>query len=237
MNYPYLPFDRAPLFIGNCIVPNSKTIIPPEIKSLPYAMRRHADLGICVISENTAVCPPDTFMYYKKTLSQYGFNVIKGETNVGCNYPSDSAYNVGIIKDKCFVNKDVCDPELFKLLEEYGYKIIHVKQGYAKCSICMLDENTIITGDESIRKAAEKNDIEAVFVSNESIILDGFNYGFIGGCMGKADKHTLLVNGELEKYKQGQIILNILEDKKITPLPLRKGALLDIGSIIPLMAT
>ncbi len=237
MIYPYLPASRASLFIGDCNIPNAKTIIPPRLASLPYSMQKHTDLGICPVSKDSFVCAPETFLYYKDILSGYGFKVVQGNLCVQSHYPGDCAYNVGIVGKRCFLNKDITDRILINLLEKNGYSLIHVKQGYSKCSICPIDENTIITGDASISKEAEKTGIEVIKCTNESIILEGFSSGFIGGCMCMQDKKTLLVNGELNHYKDGLYLSKKLGEKGISALSLKKGELVDIGSIIPLMAT
>ena len=237
MNYPYLPACRASLFIGDCNIPNSKTIIPPRVSILPYSMQKHADLGICPVSIDTFVCAPETFSYYENALSGFGYKVVQGKMSVKSHYPGDCAYNVGIVGGRCFLNKDITDRVLISLLEENGYNLIHVRQGYSKCSICPIEENLIITGDPSILKEAERMGVEVIKCTNETIILEGFSSGFIGGCMCMQDKETLLINGELKDYKDGLYLSKKLEEKGISVVSLRKGALVDIGSIIPLMAT
>lgn len=235
MSYPYLPEEKATVFIADCSIDGAKTIIPPSIDELPQSMRRHADLGICIISENEAVCPPCTADYYKRVLSPYGFTITMGKSNPKSNYPYDCAYNVGIAGKKCFLNKDICDAVLMGRLQELEYDLIHVKQGYAKCSMCAVDENRVITGDVSIARAAEKNEVKVLFIPNDNIILKGFSNGFIGGCLGMADKNTLLVNGELELLDNANQIQKTLYDEGITPVAVKKGAVTDIGSIIPLI--
>ncbi len=237
MSYPYLPKKRATLFIADCSIDGAKTITPPTIDVLPASMHRHADLGICIVSENEAVCPPSTADYYREVLSPYGFTITVGKSDVKSNYPHDCAYNVGIAGKKCFLNKDICDAVLLCRLKALGYELIHVKQGYAKCSMCAIDENRIITGDVSIARAAEKNDIKVLFIPNDNIVLEGFLNGFIGGCLGMADKNTLLVNGELTHLSNANEILKMLYDEGVSPIAIKKGAVTDIGSIIPLMAT
>ncbi len=235
MSYPYLPEKRATLFIADCNIDGAKTIKPPSIDVLPVSMRRHADLGICIVSENEAVCPPSTADYYREALSPYGFTITVGKSDVKSNYPHDCAYNVGIVGKRCFLNKDICDEVLLCRLEELGYELIHVKQGYAKCSLCAIDESRIITGDISIARAAEKNELKVLFIPNDNIILKGFSNGFIGGCLGMADKNTLLVNGELRLLDNANEILKMLGNEGISPIAVRKGAVTDIGSIIPLI--
>ena len=234
--FTYLPEKRASLFIADCSIDGAKTIVPPKIDVLAPSMQRHADLGICIVSENEAVCPPCTASYYKEALSPYGFTITVGNRNLSSNYPFDCAYNVGIVGKRCFLNKKICDEVLLERLNSLGYELIDVKQGYAKCSLCAVDENRIITGDMSIARAAEKIGIKVLFIPNNNIILNGFSNGFIGGCLGMADKNTLLVNGEIKFLENPDKILKMLKEEQIIPIEVKKGAVTDIGSIIPLMA-
>lgn len=240
MNYistPYLPQKRVSLFIADAKIENAAVITPPSIDVLPESMRRHADLGIVIISSNKAVCPPETCAYYKNALSSYGFEIIEGKTHVGSHYPEDTAYNVGIVGKKCFLNKHVCDERLYEILISEGYELIHVNQGYAKCSICPIDENTFITADVSIAKAGENSGCSVLLISNEGIILPGFRCGFWGGCCGLGSSDELLVNGDIDLLPEGEKIIKFLKDRDIKIKNLKKGDVLDIGSVLPLMTT
>lgn len=232
---PYLPKKKASLFIAECNIPQAAVITPPYIENLPHSMRRHADLGIVIISAKKAVCPPETYAYYKNELSIYGFEIIEGKKHIGSHYPEDCAYNVGIVGKKCFLNKNVCDEHLYEILISEGYEIFHVNQGYAKCSICPLDENTFITGDISIAKAGERAHCNVLLITNDNISLPGFSNGFWGGCCGMGDFDELLVNGDIRLLPSGEKIRNFLKAKNIKIKNLKKGDVLDIGSILPLM--
>ena len=238
MNYistPNLPNSAVSLFIADAHIENAIVIPPAPLNVLPPGLRRHADLGICVISETKAVCPPDSYDYYKEALSPYGFEIIKGNFSLGCHYPHDSAYNVCIVGKKCFLNYDVCDTALSGILTSEGYEIINVNQGYSKCSICPLDENSIITADVSIFRAAKKAGMDALLISNDTITLKGYSNGFFGGCCGMGAKDVLLVNGDIETFADKNAVFEFLKRKSISIETLKKSPLTDIGSIIPLM--
>ena len=237
MNYPYLPKEKATLFIADTNILDATVITPPSIDILPASMRRHADLGIVIISSKKAVCPPESDAYYKNALSPYGFEIIEGKNSLGRHYPKDSAYNVGIVGKKCFLNKKVCDEVLYETLLSEGYEIIEVKQGYTKCSICPIDENSFITGDVSIARAGKNAGMKVLLISNEKIALPGFSNGFFGGCCGMGSKNKLLINGDIDLLPDSENIRKFLSSKNIRIKKLKEGEVLDIGSIIPLMTT
>lgn len=228
--------DKAKLFIADTEIEGAVVIKPCKLNILPDALQHHADLGICIVAEKKAVCPPDSYDYYKEKLSLYGFEIIKGKNSLDCHYPGDSAYNVCIVGKKCFLNKNVCDTALLDILTSEGYDIINVKQGYTKCSVCPIDGNSIITADRSIAKSAEEHGMEVLLISNNGVELSGYDNGFFGGCTGLYDKHTLLINGEIKYLPDGDAIKEFLSKKGISIKELKKGSVTDIGSILPLMA-
>lgn len=235
IDLPNLPKNKTKLFISAVNIEGATVISPCTLNVLPDGLRNHADLGICIVSSEKAVCPPDSYDYYRKKLSPYGFSIIKGRTSLDSHYPKDSAYNVCVVGKKCFLNKNVCDGLLLDILTSEGYEIINVKQGYTKCSVCPIDENSIITADSSVAKAAKEQKMDVLLISNNNIELTGYDNGFFGGCCGLSDKHTLLVNGEIRYLSQSTVVLEFLNKKRITVKELKKGPLTDIGSIIPLM--
>ncbi len=225
------------MFIADAHIDGAIVINPPEIPVLPKGLSRHADLGICIVSEKKAVCPPETCAYYSEKLSPYGFEIISGKSAIGSNYPKDSAYNVGIVGKKCFLNKSVCDEHLYEILISEGYKIINVKQGYSKCSICPVDENSFITGDKGIATAGENAGLSVLLISNDNISLSGYSNGFFGGSTGMGAKDELLINGDIDRLPDHDRIKEFLEERKIRIKSIKEGEVTDIGSIIPLMTT
>ena len=235
MTYPYLPQKKASVFIADCKIENCIVISPPEISALPKGLIRHADLGICIVSEKKAVCPPESCAYYREKLSPYGFKILSGKSSIGSNYPSDSAYNVGIVGKKCFLNKSVCDEHLYEILISEGYEIINVKQGYTKCSICPVDEESFITGDKGIACAGENAGMNVLLISNDNISLRGYSNGFFGGCTGKSSKDELLLNGDINTLPDCERIKDFLKERNIRIKSIKEGEVTDIGSIIPLI--
>ena len=212
---PYLPKNKVGVFIADTHIENAVVIKPPSVNILPESMRRHADLGIVIVSCKKAVCPPETCAYYRKALSPYGFEIFQGKSHLGSNYPQDSAYNVGIVGNKCFLNKNVCDDYLYEILIREDYEIINVRQGYTKCSICPIDENSFITGDISIAKKGIDSGLDVLLISNEGITLPGFSNGFWGGTCGLGAGDELLINGDIDTFPDADKVISFLKKKNI----------------------
>ena len=229
---PYLPKNKVSVFIADCSIDGATTITPPSVDILTPSMRRHADLGIIVVGEKKVVCAPETYAYYEKELSPYGFEVISGKKSIGSHYPDDCAYNVCIVGKKCFLNKNVCDSLLLDILISEGFEIIDVKQGYTKCSISPIDENSFITGDYAIAREGEKRGMDVLLIENDGILLPPYKNGFWGGSCGMGDEKTLIVNGDISTLPSGDKIRDFLGSKNIKIQKSKEGEILDIGSII-----
>ena len=160
-----------------------------------------------------------------------GFNVHTLSTELKKNYPYDVPLNAAILGDNVFLNsKSIC-----KDINFTGKNIINVKQGYSKCSTCIVNSNAIITDDESIHRAALKNKIDSLFIQKGDIILKGMNYGFIGGCSGLINKDIMLFNGKLKSHRNYDEIKNFLLNYNIRTTSVGDYPLTDIGGILPLL--
>jgi len=99
-----------------------------------------------------------------------------------------------------------------------------------------VNENSIITSDSGIAKAAEAEGLDVLLVDCErSIQLPGFNYGFIGGAGGMLSKSICALNGHKNKLNCYEAVSAFLLRKKVHFVGLSDESVTDIGSILPLM--
>ncbi len=200
------------------------------------AVSYHPDMMIHHIGGSRIVFAPDTGRELLIALEKYGFELVEGRTSLLNTYPYDIAYNVARVGKFALHNLRYTDPVLLKELEDSGVELINVKQGYSKCSICVVDENSIITSDKGIAKSAEREGIEVLLIQqDENILLPGLDRGFIGGSTGLVDKKTLAVTGNAENLKSYRRVREYLSGKGMALVSLGSSLIVDMGSIIPLM--
>ncbi len=200
--------------------------------NLPKPVAAHADLQMLHIGNNV-MFSRNEHLFQGRHLKKFKFNHIGAQ--LGNKYPDDVLLNCAVIGDKIICNTKTIAPEILKVAESEGFTIINVNQGYAKCSVCVVSKNAIITDDESIFTAAGKFFNDTLFISKGSIVLDGYNYGFIGGCCGKTDKDKIAFNGAIESHKDYKKILDFLSRNSIECIELHNERLNDIGGILPLL--
>ena len=196
-------------------------------KNLHPAICSHPDMTIIHVGGNRFICAPDAYNYYKSTLPQA--EIIKGEVDIKPEYPYDVAYNITLLGDFTFMNDSTQQVKVVN-----NGKIVNIRQGYTKCSICIVSENAIITADTGIYRAARDNNIDALMISAGNIELPGMNYGFIGGSTGLIAPDTLAVNGDMAAHPDGEVITRFCASHDVKIVSLKKGKIRDIGSILPI---
>ncbi|NLM43189.1 MAG: hypothetical protein GX201_04120 [Clostridiales bacterium] len=198
------------------------------------AIKGHPDILIHhVIGENIVIAP-NVFERLAPKFSKKGFALTKGATWLHRNYPYNIAYNVLRIGNLAFHNTKYTDPEILKLYEKYNIKLIHMNQGYAKCSVCVVDEHSAITHDKGAAKVLEDNGIEVLFIEPGNINIDQLDYGFIGGSSGMLSKDIIAFSGNIERMKDYVKIMEFIALKGISIKILSDKKIMDIGSIIPI---
>ncbi|MDO5027230.1 MAG: hypothetical protein Q4E50_05310 [Tissierellia bacterium] len=213
--------------LGIEIIFTQKAKVDPRIDD-------HADIQVHPVSYDKFIVAPRLFDYYKEKLQVYGIEVIKGSTFLEEKYPKDCPYNLARLNNFYISKKGVADRLLEKILEDQGLKAIYQKQAYAKCSTIGF-EDFAITCDKSILKALRDRDIEAYYINNENIKLEGFNIGFLGGSCGIIDNKKILFTGDISLLKDFNILKKILHEKEIEIIFPKDASLTDIGSIIPII--
>ena len=157
-------------------------------------------------------------------------------TTFGDKYPLDSGLNMCICGDKLKHNPKSAQIDIAKLLTKgVGYKPIEVKQGYTKCSVCVLQDNLIITSDQLIHEKAQREGIESLKTSPGYIELPGFEYGFIGGAAFKINKDTVAFTGILDGHPSKDLILNYLSLHNLKAVYITSKPLFDVGGAIQIV--
>lgn len=186
----------------------------------------HADIVFSHTSNNNFIIEHGQTRL-KQDLSEIGFNSLS-EVELGEKYPND------ILLNNCVIDKNlICGRNATCVSFYDNLKIIRTSQGYAKCSVCVVDNTSIITDDESIYSECNKNEIDVLLVRKGSVLLPGFNYGFIGGCCGKISSDCIAFCGDLSTHSDFYKIKSFLNYRNIKYENLSSGQLVDIGSIIP----
>lgn len=206
-----------------------KVVKTPQMATVHTTICGHSDIMVFKTDKNQIIAEPTVFDYFKNNLSDV--EVMPGKTVLNEKYPFDIAYNAALVGKNLFCNEKYTDKEILEYADKNEIKILNTKQGYAKCSICIVSNNAIITADKNIQAAAEKNNIDVLMINDSSINLEGFEHGFIGGATGLIGENILAVNGDINQLADCNRIVDFCQEHKVEVLPLNNGPIIDIGSI------
>jgi len=209
MSKVYISENASPL-LKDYLSGNNHTIIEISSSDQVYeSISSHPDIFMCKINGE----------------------IIHSENDLGDSYPENIKYN-GVQVGKYFIhNTSFTARKLMDAVENAGLTLVHVNQGYTKCNIVVVDENSIITSDEGIRNTLIPLGIDVLLISVGSVKLKGFPYGFLGGASGRIE-NTIIFNGDLSEHPDYISISNFIFDRGLILQYFDEYQLEDIGSII-----
>lgn len=158
-----------------------------------------------------------------------GRQIVGADEEIYPEYPFDIRYNCLKLGELVLGRADFVSSEI-----KSRYKITDVKQGYARCSCCKINEKAIITADKSLYKAASENGIDALLISSGNISLCGYDYGFIGGASANILNKIVLFFGSIENHPDYIKIMEFAEKHNTEIKPLSPNPLCDFGGAITL---
>ena len=195
-----------------------------ETKGIVYpAISGHPDIFIFKF-ENKLIIAPECPVDLIEKLLELKISFKIGDKKLGIKHPHTTPYNVSY-NDGVFIgDKALCDKNILKLSQ--GHKWIQTKQAYARCNNIILTNNAVISNDKSISTKIDKS----LIVNPKEILLEGFEYGFIGGCMGIYN-NSVFILGSLKYHSQGEAIRSFCESNSYSIIELYDGNLFDGGGI------
>ncbi|MFA7636899.1 MAG: DUF6873 family GME fold protein [Monoglobales bacterium] len=205
-------------------------ILGGKIDYAVKAVNCHIDTQILHIGDNVFVVSPLVYQHYRNVLT--GAKLLVGESSGQSSYPDDAVYNAANTGRYVIHNFKYTDKTALSVLKE---EKIQVSQGYSKCSLCIVNENSVITEDKGIANSLERHNIDVLVISAGDVVLDGLQYGFIGGASGKLSEKILAFAGDITTHRDYERILKFCLDRGVGPISLCGGSLVDVGSIIPII--
>ena len=209
-------------------------ILPADNRHAPQ-VSSHADMLLFVL-DNTVFCNE---AYYKNhqlifdKIKEYGYQINSSEFNISSKYPNDVALNQAVIAKNIFGLSKSCAKSILDCANKQGYEYHSIKQGYTKCSTLILGDKGIISADSTIINTAKKLGISTLKIENspEEIVLNGYDYGFIGGASAVYEK-TVFFFGNIMLHSQGREIVKFCRDNGFETVSLSQTRLCDIGGAI-----
>lgn len=233
MTYAVLS-SRAPAeCVNNLKALGYTTLLLPSFKRLSFPVDTHADM--LFFSYKDQIVTHKEYLNTAKSIfdileESCKINIIQSDHDVKSKYPFDIAFNAIAAGNHLYTNEKHTSAEIIKAANSEGLSISSVKQGYAACSTLLLRDSHVITADVSLAKKFRENGLEVILISNGSISLPPYDYGFIGGASGVFED-TVYFAGDIESHPDRYAILNAVSKCKMKHISLSKEKLCDIGGI------
>lgn len=240
---PYLPTEKVThILAGTGMKPYEKSLANLQItcfysKPIPTltdSVRTHLDLAVFPIGDKDFILDISQTQLYDKLISLHAHPQY-ANTAVTNGYPQEAKLNCVRIGNQLFGNLKTIDTKILEQCKKSSVSICTVKQGYTKCSVAVVAKDALITDDIGIASVAKSNKQDVLLVEKGSVQLNGYPYGFIGGCCSLVAQDMMLFTGHIKRHTNAAEISDFLRNYRIYPESLSNGDLTDIGSFIPLL--
>ena len=154
----------------------------PDNPMLDPRLAGHADLSLFPAGERIWLSPQLKGTEIHEMLHEFGYFVDFPNISVGILYPADAHLNLCAVGKHLFFSPKASAPEIVEFLTiSEGYQPIPVKQAYLRCAMLPADEESIITADPGVAKAARAAELQVLQIEPGHVALEGFASGFLGG--------------------------------------------------------
>ena len=187
----------------------------------------HADINAFYFGRGEILLDKSQISLFN-ALKERGMKVEFTASAVSGAYPNDCKLNFALLSDKLIGRIDVAD----KRIKELPCRTLNVRQGYAKCSTCIVNENAVITDDLSIEKTCIKNGIDVLLIEKGDIYLPAHEYGFIGGASALISKDHMIFFGDITGHRSFDKIDLFMKKHGCRYSYLKNHVLTDIGGIV-----
>lgn len=202
----------------------------PDNPDIDPRLAGHADLSVFMPSAGTLVVAKGIYPHIVNYLTNRGYSVITSHEQ-GKVYPTDAGLCVCATGRYTIYNPKTVDAAAAPLITGVP---IRVSQGYAKCSVCVVADDAIITADSAIASRAADAGMDVCKIQPGHIFLEGFDYGFIGGASFLIDEKHLAFTGTLGQHPDKEHIFAFLAKHGVRPLFLTNEPIFDIGGAVAL---
>ena len=188
----------------------------------------HADMQILKINDTVFV--DSNCKYLIKALKNRVEHLILCD-GIGTKYPDNVSLNAALVGNNLICKETSLHPKVKEYCSDRNIRIINVNQGYTKCSTLILNENTIITDDESIFKLSLINNISVLKIEKGDILLDKLTYGFIGGAS-LVYNNNVYIFGDINKHRNAKAICDIINKNGLNIVSVTNESIKDIGGAV-----
>lgn len=202
-----------------------------RLPTLDYEIDSHADIQIFNKGSGNLVISCEAGEKLKERLNDFNLTI---EKDIKSPYPNDIKLNAAFIGNKIICNKNFVSKGIITFANENNIEIIHTKQGYSRCSLCIVNENAVITEDHGLTSLLNIYQFDVLKIKPGKIHLSEAHSGFIGGASAKISEKEMYFSGDVSKHPDFDKIKAFLDNYNISMAYNKSRQLTDFGGIIQL---
>ncbi|MGL4850008.1 MAG: DUF6873 family GME fold protein [Clostridium sp.] len=230
----FVDYRISDIEVSNLKNLNLEIIKIPKCDLVYNAINGHVDIQMAILDKEKSLIllQKDIPKAFLEHLDSLNISYILSENSLEKDYPNNIFLNALITNTFLLHNLNFTDSKLLKYFSNLSF--LDTKQGYTNCSVLKVSDTAFITSDTKIYESLLNEGFHVLKVPPGDILLEDFDYGFIGGVGGLVNPHTMVFFGSLNYYKHGAEIKEFLMNHNVTPIFLKDGPLTDRGSIFTL---
>ena len=227
--------ESAPRELAGLLTQHGYRILRlPRNPQLPVAVSAHPDLSV-FFAPDAVYTTTEYATLAKDELNAVcvaigrPLRTVTGEC--GSTYPQDVLLDALPLGGLLFCLPHATAPEL---TAHPAYRVVPVRQGYAKCAALPVGNQALASADPSLLHAAERNGLEILSLGAGGIRLPGYDSGFIGGTASFAPyggTDTVFFCGNLAGYSDGDRLKRFLIAHGLKFWDLPMFPMTDIGTV------
>lgn len=242
MNYSFIEHPNLPnkrvlhTYIGEKYTDEIRELTSLGVECIPIKSSTDLDEEISAHADILVFnCGKGNLIANRNAIGEFsGANLTISTKNVKTPYPNDIALNCAFIGDVIVCNSKYTEPFILDYANKNNIRILHTNQGYAKCSICIVNKNAVITDDDGLACLLKKYQFDVLKISTGDIYLSDNHYGFIGGASAKISNNQMYFSGNLSSHKDYREIIKFLNKYNVEPIFNPNRRLQDFGGLIQL---
>ncbi len=203
----------------------------PELSTLETEINCHADIQAFYKGNGKLIISSEAGEKLKENLNEFSLTF---QNDISSPYPNDVKLNATLIGNKLICNKNYVSGEILSFANENNIEIIHTNQGYSRCSLCIVNENAIITEDPGLTYLLKNCQFNVLQIQPGKIHLSDAHSGFIGGASAKISENEIYFSGDISKHPDFSQIKGFLDNYNISMVYNKSRKLADFGGIIQL---
>lgn len=199
---------------------------------LDKEIRYHADINAFNFGNGKILLNND--VAGERSLKEYGVEPIFIKNRIRSPYPYDVQLNVAFTGKHIICNSKYTNTQITDFAKKNNIELIHTKQGYTKCNLCVVNDAAVITEDSGLASLLKNYQFDVLLISAGDIYLSDKHHGFLGGASCKIAPDKMYFSGDLSKHKDYEAIIKFLDLYNVKPIYNKSRRLTDFGGIIQL---